>query len=82
MINFAITEQGLCDQMLSLVVSIEKRELEEELNQLIETNAINIKKLLEKEDLILDSLKTSNPQEILDEDDIITQLSVTKKEST
>jgi len=68
--------------MLSLVVSIEKRELEEELNQLIETNAINIKKLLEKEDLILDSLKTSNPQEILDEDDIITQLSVTKKEST
>jgi len=81
MINFGITEQGLVDQMLSLVVSIEKRELEEERNALIEANASNIKKLLEKEDLILDSLKNTNPDEILDDDDIITQLSVTKKEA-
>mmetsp|Transcript_98267 Transcript_98267/g.211929 ORF Transcript_98267/g.211929 Transcript_98267/m.211929 type:complete len:92 (+) Transcript_98267:314-589(+) len=68
--------------MLSLVVSIEKRELEEERNQLIETNAFNIRKLKEKEDLILDALKNSDPEAILDQDDIINQLSTTKEEAS
>lgn len=45
LINFAITESGLKDQMLSLAVSIEKYELEAERNKLIETNAQNEKKI-------------------------------------
>jgi dynein heavy chain len=82
MINFAITITGLRDQMLSLVISIDKKEIEDERNQLIETNARNTKMLIEKEDQILDSLKNSNPDEILDRDDIINQLASTKAEST
>lgn len=82
MINFAITITGLRDQMLSLVISIDKKEIEEERNQLIEANARNTKMLIEKEDQILDSLKNSNPDEILDRDDIINQLASTKAEST
>lgn len=74
MINFAITESGLKDQMLSLAVSIEKYELEAERNKLIETNAQNEKKLEEKEDEILEDLKKSNPDKILDEDDLINKL--------
>jgi len=78
LINFAITEIGLKDQMLSLAVSLEKSELESERNMLIETNARNEKLLVKKEDDILEDLKKSDPQKILDEDDLINKLSATK----
>mmetsp|Transcript_98258 Transcript_98258/g.211909 ORF Transcript_98258/g.211909 Transcript_98258/m.211909 type:complete len:204 (+) Transcript_98258:641-1252(+) len=81
LINFAITESGLRDQMLSLVVSIEKNELEVERNTLIETNAKNEKILEQKEDEILEGLKNSDPEKILDEDDLINQLANTKEEA-
>jgi len=48
LINFSITESGLKDQMLSLAVSIEKSDLEQERNNLIETNAKNEKILKDK----------------------------------
>jgi len=80
-INFCVTYSGLSEQLLSFIVSIEKKELEEELNQLIETNNNNTRKLIEKEDYILDSLKNSNPERILDEEEIISQLNNTKIES-
>mmetsp|Transcript_98262 Transcript_98262/g.211922 ORF Transcript_98262/g.211922 Transcript_98262/m.211922 type:complete len:91 (-) Transcript_98262:2649-2921(-) len=67
--------------MLSLVVSIEKSDLEQERNSLIETNAKNEKILVQKEDEILEDLKNSNPAKILDEDDLINKLSNTKAEA-
>lgn len=67
--------------MMSLVVSLEKRELEEERNMLLEQNAENQKKLEEKEDEILEGLKNSDPATILDEDDLINKLANTKVEA-
>jgi len=67
--------------MLSLAVSIEKYELEAERNKLIESNAQNEKKLVDKEDEILEDLKRSNPETILDHDDLINKLYNTKEEA-
>jgi len=74
LINFAITQAGLRDQMLSLVVGIEKSDLEQERLNLVETNAKNEKILTEKEDEILGDLKKSDPQTILNEDTLINKL--------
>lgn len=60
--------------MQSLVVSIEKSDLEQERNNLIETNAKNEKILKEKEDEILADLQKSDPETILNEDDLINKL--------
>jgi dynein heavy chain len=82
LINFSITESGLKDQMLSLAVSIEKSDLEQERNNLIETNAKNEKILKDKEDEILADLQSSDPETILNEDDLINKLYNTKSEAT
>jgi len=74
LINFAITQAGLRDQMLSLVVGIEKSDLEQERLNLVETNAKNEKILTEKGDEILGDLKKSDPQTILNEDTLINKL--------
>mmetsp|Transcript_42780 Transcript_42780/g.35954 ORF Transcript_42780/g.35954 Transcript_42780/m.35954 type:complete len:124 (-) Transcript_42780:2542-2913(-) len=81
LINFSITESGLKDQMLSLVVSIEKSDLEQERNNLIESNAKNERILKEKEDEILADLQNSDPETILNEDDLINKLYNTKSEA-
>jgi len=81
LINFSITQVGLKEQMLSLTVSIERKELEEELMRLIENNARNEKKLQEKENDILETLKDSKSEKILDDDDLINKLSTTKEEA-
>lgn len=60
--------------MLSLVVGIEKSDLEQERLNLVETNAKNEKILTEKEDEILSDLKKSDPQTILNEDTLINKL--------
>jgi len=69
------------EQMLSLTVSFEKRELEEELMRLIENNARNEKSLQEKENDILETLKDSKKEKILDDDNLINNLSNTKEEA-
>jgi len=74
LINFAITQAGLRDQMLSLVVSIEKADLEQERQNLVEQNAKNEKILTEKEDEILADLKQSDPATILNGDALINKL--------
>lgn len=60
--------------MLSLVVGIEKSDLEQERLNLVETNAKNEKILTEKGDEILGDLKKSDPQTILNEDTLINKL--------
>jgi len=81
LINFEITHNGLIDQMLSLVVLIEKFEIESERNQLIETNNTNTKRLIVTEDEILEELENSDPDKILDDDELINKLSTTKEDS-
>ena len=55
-INFAITLQGLEEQMLSELVKIEMPELEETKNKILEENFKSSEILKEIEDKILDSL--------------------------
>jgi len=81
LVNFAITENGLKDQMLSLAVSIEKADLERERIKLTEDNAKNVELLQQMEDDILENLKNSDPDKILDEDDLINKLYNTKNEA-
>mmetsp|Transcript_13790 Transcript_13790/g.11484 ORF Transcript_13790/g.11484 Transcript_13790/m.11484 type:complete len:192 (-) Transcript_13790:1086-1661(-) len=81
LINMAITESGLKDQMLSLVVSIEKSELEADRVMLVEQGAKDEVMLVKLEDDILMALEQADPETILDFDDIIDQLSTTKNEA-
>jgi len=67
--------------MLSLAVSIEKADLERERIKLTEDNARNVELLQQMEDDILENLKNSDPDKILDEDDLINKLYNTKNEA-
>ncbi|KAJ1518663.1 Dynein heavy chain 7, axonemal [Coelomomyces lativittatus] len=59
LLNFMITPEGLEDQLLGIVVTKERPELEEEKNQLILQSAANKKSLKEIEDKILEILSSS-----------------------
>jgi len=81
LINFSVTKFGLIDQMLSLVISIEKYELESEKKSLVEQSTQNEKQLKEYEDEILETLKNTESEKILDDDDLINKLKITNEES-
>ncbi|ORZ39363.1 dynein heavy chain and region D6 of dynein motor-domain-containing protein [Catenaria anguillulae PL171] len=59
LLNFMITPEGLEDQLLGIVVTKERPELEEEKNQLILQSAENRRRLKEIEDRILEILSAS-----------------------
>ncbi|KAI9190103.1 hypothetical protein H9P43_001536 [Blastocladiella emersonii ATCC 22665] len=59
LLNFMITPEGLEDQLLGIVVTKERPELEEEKNQLILQSAENKRRLKEIEDKILEILSAS-----------------------
>jgi len=82
LLNFSITRLGLKDQMQALVVSLEKFELESERNSLIELSTENERILIELENQILEELKNSDPEKILDDDEMIIKLGTTKEESS
>lgn len=67
LMNFMITEEGLQDQLLGIVVARERPELEEEKNKLILQGAANKKKLKELEDQILGVLSASEGNILEDE---------------
>ncbi|CAD2218708.1 Dynein heavy chain, N-terminal region 2/Hydrolytic ATP binding site of dynein motor region/AAA domain (dynein-related subfamily)/Dynein heavy chain AAA lid domain/P-loop containing dynein motor region/AAA+ lid domain/P-loop containing dynein motor region D4/Microtubule-binding stalk of dynein motor/ATP-binding dynein motor region containing protein, putative [Angomonas deanei] len=73
LLNFTVTIEGLEDQMLGEVVSIEKREMEEEKNVIIQSIADGQKKLKQIEEQILDRLKSTQGN-ILDDKNLITEL--------
>ncbi len=77
LINFMITPEGLEDQMLGVVVSKERPELEKERNELIVKSAENQKQLQGIQDKILELL--SNAQgNILDDEELINFLQKSK----
>lgn len=67
LLNFAITRQGLQDQLLGIVVAKEKPELEEQKNELIVESANNKKMLKDIEDQILEVLSSSEGNILEDE---------------
>ena len=79
-LNFAITPDGLEEQMLGVVVAKERPELEEKKNMLIVQNAKSQKELKDIEDRILTLLQTN--ANILEEEDLINTLAASKQTST
>eukprot|EP01064_Diplonema_japonicum_P034413 TRINITY_DN7114_c0_g1_i1.p1 TRINITY_DN7114_c0_g1~~TRINITY_DN7114_c0_g1_i1.p1 ORF type:complete len:4107 (+),score=1152.60 TRINITY_DN7114_c0_g1_i1:350-12322(+) len=73
LINFTVTMEGLEDQMLGDVVSIEKAELEEQKNKIVKTVAEDKRKLKRYEDLILSELEDAKGN-ILDNQKLIDTL--------
>ncbi|CEM36965.1 unnamed protein product, partial [Vitrella brassicaformis CCMP3155] len=78
LLNFMITQAGLQDQLLGIVVAKEKPDLEEEKARLIVEGAENKKQLKEIEDKILHVLSASQGN-ILDDETAIQVLSAAKQ---
>ena len=80
-INFIVTESGLEDQLLALVVDIEKPDLERKKTAVMKNmndNAVELERL-DKE--LLNCLSRANPDTILDDENLINTLSITKTTS-
>jgi len=67
LLNFMITQEGLQDQLLGIVVARERPELEEEKNTLIVQGADNKRQLKNIEGKILEVLSTSEGNILEDE---------------
>lgn len=80
LINFMVTQEGLQDQMLGQVVSLEEPELELKRGELIVKNAENQRQLQEIEDKILKHLSEASGN-ILDDEDLINTLQKSKQAS-
>jgi dynein heavy chain len=79
-VNFAVKEKGLQDQLLALVVNKEEPKLEGDKAELIQTVAAGKRKLVELEDQILTLLKTSGA-DLLDDEGLINALQQSKATS-
>lgn len=80
-INFIVTEQGLEEQLLAMVVNFEKQELELRKQQLVrQQNQFEVS-LSELEVQLLESLSRANPETILDDTELINNLDQMKKTS-
>jgi len=79
-LNFAITPEGLQDQMLGIVVQKEQPEMEEKKQELVKNNASMNKQLKEIEDKILELLSADG--DILESKELIDTLDYSKKTST
>ncbi|CCW68554.1 unnamed protein product [Phytomonas sp. Hart1] len=73
LINFTVTREGLEEQLLGEVVSIEKRELEREKNRMIENISQGERKLQAIEKTILERLNSTKGN-ILDDSELIAEL--------
>merc|ERR1719218_457761 len=78
-LNFAITPEGLQDQMLGIVVQKEQPEMEEKKQELVKNNAAMNKQLKEIEDKILELLAADG--DILESKELIETLEYSKKTS-
>lgn len=79
-INYSVTLDGLEDQLLSVVVREERRDLEEQREMLIEETSINKNLLSTLEDSLLRELSNSSDN-ILDNEDLISTLEKTKSKA-
>merc|ERR1719482_2693905 len=80
-INFIVTPEGLEDQILAMVVNVEKPELEQQKQELVrQQNEFKVE-LSQLEDALLSQLSEANPATILDNLPLIEGLEKTKKTS-
>jgi len=79
LLNFAITPEGLQDQMLGIVVQKEQPEMEEKKQELVKNNAEMTKQLKDIEDDILRLLSAEG--DILESKELIDTLEYSKKTS-
>ncbi|XP_059138610.1 dynein axonemal heavy chain 10-like [Physella acuta] len=80
-INYTVTLMGLEDQLLSVIVGYEKRELEEQRESLIQETSFNKKLLYDLEDSLLRELAQSKGN-MLDNEDLVQTLESTKTKAS
>ena len=80
-INYTVTLQGLEDQLLSVIIRNERKELEEQREALIQETAENKGLLKELEDTLLREL-TNSTGNMLDNEELIVTLENTKVKAT
>ncbi|XP_011803966.1 PREDICTED: dynein heavy chain 10, axonemal [Colobus angolensis palliatus] len=80
-INYTVTLKGLEDQLLSVLVAYERRELEEQREHLIQETSENKNLLKDLEDSLLRELATSTGN-MLDNADLVHTLEETKSKAT
>eukprot|EP00730_Choanoeca_flexa_P002353 TRINITY_DN11019_c0_g1_i1.p1 TRINITY_DN11019_c0_g1~~TRINITY_DN11019_c0_g1_i1.p1 ORF type:complete len:1435 (+),score=328.02 TRINITY_DN11019_c0_g1_i1:91-4305(+) len=76
-VNFAVVQQGLEAQLLGIVVSKERPELEKQKNELVLNIAAGKKKLVDLEDKILHLLNTAKGS-LLDDEELVNTLNSSK----
>lgn len=79
--NFIVTEGGLEDQLLAMVVRVEKPELEATKEQLTEQQTEFIIQLAQLESDLLHKLVSADSETILENVELIESLEVTKTTS-
>ncbi|XP_035829687.1 dynein heavy chain 10, axonemal isoform X2 [Aplysia californica] len=80
-INYTVTLKGLEDQLLSVIVKFERKELEEQRERLIQETSVNKKLLKDLEDSLLRELATSKGN-MLDNVELVETLEETKTKAT
>lgn len=80
-INFIVTESGLEDQLLAMVVNVEKPELESTKKQLVRQQNDNKVRLAQLEDDLLTQLSKADPDTILSNIALIETLELSKKQA-
>uniref|UniRef100_A0A8C4TE89 Dynein axonemal heavy chain 10 n=1 Tax=Erpetoichthys calabaricus TaxID=27687 RepID=A0A8C4TE89_ERPCA len=80
-INYTVTLKGLEDQLLSVIVGFERKELEEQRESLIQESSENKKLLKDLEDSLLRELATSTGN-MLDNVELVHTLEETKSKAT
>ncbi|OXB64089.1 hypothetical protein ASZ78_002019 [Callipepla squamata] len=80
-INYTVTLKGLEDQLLSVIMGFERRELEEQRKQLIQETSDNKNLLKDLEDSLLREL-TSSTGNMLDNTDLVQTMDETKSKAT
>jgi len=78
LINFIVTEKGLEDQLLAMVVNIEQPELEEMIKKYIDEINEFQRELIQKEDDVLRKLGEADQETILENVELIKSLESTK----
>lgn len=81
-INFIVTESGLEEQLLAMVVNIEKNELEQQKQELVKKQNEFTETLAVLENNLLDSLNSADSRTILENKELIDNLDKTKKTTT
>lgn len=79
LINFIVTEKGLEDQLLAMVVNIEQPELEEMIKKYIDEINEFQRELIQKEDDVLRKLEEADQNTILENKELIISLENTRK---